>query len=88
MTATQITGSVVSSLQGSVNQVNAISGAAKYSTYIGIAVSLLLVVIGGGSLEMIWGLINTLQLVAYLPLMTPFFPEHVRLMFFLMGFTN
>lgn len=77
-----------SSLQGSVDQANAISGFAKFSAYIGIFVTLALIIIGGGSLEMIWALINTLQLIAYLPLMTPFFPEHVRVMFFLLQFTN
>jgi len=37
---------------------------------------------------MLWSLINTLQLISYLPLMTQFFPEHVRIMFMILKFAN
>ena len=79
---------MISSLAGSADTVNSFSLFASYSAYAGIGVSLLLVVIGGGSMEMVWALINTLQLISYLPLMTPYFPEHVRIMFEILQFTN
>ena len=66
----------------------AVSSVAAFSTYTGLIVTLSFTIIGGGSLEMIWALINTLQLISYLPLMTPYFPEHVRIMFFILKFAN
>lgn len=37
---------------------------------------------------MIWSLINTLQLITYLPLMTPYYPAHVKVMFEVLAFVN
>ena len=37
---------------------------------------------------MVWSLINTLQLVSYLPLMVPYYPDHVKIMFELLEFSN
>ena len=64
------------------------AGFATYSAYTGVLVTVGLVIIGGGSMEMIWALINTLQLIAYLPLITPYFPKHVRTMFEILKFAN
>ena len=79
---------MVSSLAGSIESMNSYSVFAEFSAYIGILVAIALIIIGGGSLEMIWALINTMQLISYLPLMTPYFPEHVRIMFKLLKFSN
>ena len=76
------------SLTKSVELVNSFSMFALFSAYIGIIVTVALVLLSGGSLEMIWTLINNLQLISYLTLMTPYFPEHVRIMFQLVKFTN
>jgi hypothetical protein len=57
-------------------------------TYIIISSSLLILGVGGGSIELMWAMINTLQIIAFLPLMTPFFPSHVRLMYKLLKFSN
>ena len=37
---------------------------------------------------MLWSLINTLQLISFLPLMITFYPEHVKIMFEILGFVN
>lgn len=42
----------------------------------------------GGSLEMVWSLLNTMQLISYLPLMVPYYPDHVKIMFEILEFTN
>ena len=42
----------------------------------------------GSSFELIWSLVNTLQLISYLPLMILFYPEHVVSMFNYLKFTN
>ena len=88
LTTDQLSATTQNSLADSVATANSISSFAQYSSYIGIAVTVALVLIGGGSLEMIWALLNTLQLISYLPLMTPFFPEPVRVMFEVLKFAN
>lgn len=60
----------------------------QFSTYTGVLFTIALVIIGGGSMEMVWALVNTLQLIAYFPLMTPYFPQHVRTMFEILKFAN
>ena len=72
----------------SQNTAKSMAGFATYSAYTGVLVTVGLVIIGGGSMEMIWALINTLQLIAYLPLITPYFPKHVRTMFEILKFAN
>ena len=67
-----IASKAISSFINSENSANSISGITEYSAYLGIAVTLLLVIIGGGSMEMLWALLNTMQLISYLPIMTPF----------------
>ena len=45
------------------------------------------VVFGSTMSQMLW-LINWMQLVCYLPLMTPYFPDHVKVMFSWLSFAN
>jgi cysteine-rich repeat protein len=47
-----------------------------------------LLLILGSSLELIWSLINTLQIISYLPFMIPYYPEHVKIMFQILSFVN
>ena len=77
-----------SNLTTSVQSAQSASSFMTLLTYIGIIVGALLVTVLGGSLELIWSLINTLQLISYLPLITPYFPEHVKVMFKIMKMTN
>ena len=88
LTKDQLSVNAQNSLASSVEAASSISIFAQYSSYIGIIVAVSLVLIGGGSLEMIWALINTLQLISYLPLMTTYFPEPVRVMFQVLKFSN
>ena len=37
---------------------------------------------------MVWSLVNTLQIITFLPLMIPYYPEHVKIMFEILEFTN
>jgi len=39
-------------------------------------------------LELIWSLVNTLQLICFLPLMINYYPEHVSVMFEILDFAN
>ena len=45
------------------------------------------VVLGSAMSLMLW-LINWMQIVSYLPLMTSYFPEHVKIMFSFLSFAN
>ena len=83
-----LTANAISSLISAENTASSMSGFAQYSAYLGVVVALLLVIIGGGSMEMVWALLNTMQLISYLPIMTPFFPNHVRIMFQILKFAN
>jgi len=77
-----------SNLSSSVAAAKSAKGFMSFVTYFGILLAIAMVIILGGSLEMIWVLINTLQLISYLPLMTPYFPDHVKTMFSIMKMTN
>lgn len=56
--------------------------------FVGMFACFGLIMLLGGSLEMIWSLINTLQIISYLPLMISNYPKHVSVMFEILGFTN
>jgi len=60
----------------------------KYIVMVGIAIMFLLLSTCGTSLEMVCSLIYTLQLISFLPLMVPFYPDHVKIMFELLEFSN
>ena len=83
-----LTAALKSNNQASISSANFLSIIMQYSWYFGLAITFILALIGGGSLEMIWALLNTLQLISYLPLMITFFPQHVRIMFKVLKFTN
>ena len=72
----------------SVSKANVLGLISEYLTYSGLFIIAGVMVILGGSLEMLWSLINTLQIISYLPLMTPYFPEHVKVMFRILESTN
>lgn len=79
---------MTNSLDNSVALVSQNSKFAMFAMYSSIALNVALVVFVGGSLEPMWALLNCLQLISYLPLMTSYFPEHVQIMFNLLGFAN
>ena len=76
------------SLASSLETASSASSLLKYITMIGILLIIGGLLLIGSSLEFIWSLINTLQLMSYLPLMVPNYPQHVQKMFELLGFTN
>ena len=76
------------SLASSLETASSASSPLKYIIMIGILLIIGGLLLIGSSLEFIWSLINTLQLVSYLPLMVPNYPQHVQKMFELLGFTN
>ena len=88
LTLLQLSATLNSNMVTSTEAVNSMSGFAQYTAYTGIVVTVVLVIVGGGSLEMIWALLNTMQIISYLPLMTEYFPNHVRIMFQLLKFAN
>ena len=76
------------SFSDSAQTVSAISSLSQYFVMIGIVAAFVILKLLGSSFEMIWSLINTLQLISYLPLMITFYPEHVTAMFQYLQFTN
>ena len=88
LTLQQLSATLNSNMVTSTEAANSMSGFAQYTAYTGIVVTVVLVIVGGGSLEMIWALLNTMQIISYLPLMTEYFPNHVRIMYTLLKFAN
>ena len=88
LVSTEIKTSSAGNLIKSEEAASSFSIFAQYGTYFGILVTLMLVLIGGGSFEILWALINSMQIISYLPLMTPFFPKHVQIMFEVLKFSN
>lgn len=76
------------SLASSAQTASSASSPIKLITMIGILLIVGGLLVIGSSLELIWSLVNTLQLISYLPLMVPNYPQHVQIMFELLGFTN
>jgi cysteine-rich repeat protein len=63
----------------------------KYTKYLiigGVLSMFGIVSICAESFELIWSLINTLQLISYLPLMINYYPDHVEIMFEILSFAN
>ena len=88
LTVQELSTNLNSNLISSINTASSLSWFAKYTAYLGIVVTLVLLVVGGGSMEMLWSLLNTMQIISYLPLLTSFFPEHVRIMYLILRFSN
>ena len=77
-----------SSLESSAASASAASGFMQYVILGGMACTFGLLLLLGGTLEMVWSLVNTLQIITFLPLMIPYYPEHVKIMFEILEFTN
>ena len=88
LTVYQLKSTLYGNLITSTNAANSLSWFAQYTAYFGIVVTVILVIVGGGSLEMVWSLLNSMQIVSYLPLLTEYFPNHVRIMFAILKFAN
>ena len=85
---TEIISNASGNLKKSEETASSFSVFAKYSAYFGIIVTIILIIFGGGSFETFWALLNSMQIISYLPLMTPYFPQHVRIMFQVLKFSN
>jgi hypothetical protein len=79
---------MISSFSEAVGSAKAASGFTMYFIMAGIFGVFALLWICGSSLKMIWSLINTLQLISYLPIMIAYYPEHVKVMFDILSFSN
>jgi cysteine-rich repeat protein len=77
-----------SSLSSQADSASFVSTYMQYFVGIGVILVFGLLMWLGNSLEMIWSLINTLQFISYLPLMIPYYPDHVKIMFHILGFVN
>jgi hypothetical protein len=56
--------------------------------YSSVAANIGIAVFFGESMARLWSLLNLLQIISYLPLMTAFFPDHVQVMFSMLEFAN
>lgn len=54
----------------------------------GILVMILTLLLANKDSESLWLMLNTLQLIFYLPLMTPYFPRHVRTTYHILTYVN
>ena len=88
LTLGELSTTLNSNLISSTNVASSLSWFAKYTAYFGIVVTIVLIIVGGGSMEMLWALLNTMQIISYLPLLTKYFPQHVRIMFLILKFSN
>ena len=69
----ELTTLLLNSLASSAESAKSISSYTQYMILSGIIVAFLLLYICGNSIEMIWSLVNTLQIVTFLPLMTEYY---------------
>ena len=88
LVSTEIKTNASDNLVNSKETASSLSIFAQYSAYTGIIITVFLIIIGGGSYEMLWALLNSMQIISYLSLMTPYFPQHVRIMFQVLKFSN
>ena len=79
---------MTTNLQDSVDQAYVLSYFSQFFTYSGLLILGGVILALGGLLEMLWSLINTLKIISYLPLKTPYFPEYVRVMYGILELTN
>ena len=84
----ELTTLLLNSLASSAESAKSISSYTEYMILSGIIVAFLLLYICGNSIEMIWSLVNTLQIITFLPLMTEYYPDHVKIMFEILEFVN
>ena len=88
LTVQELSTNLNSNLISSISTASSLSWFAQYTAYLGIVVTIVMLIIGGGSKEMLWALLNTMQIISYLPLLTSYFPEHVRIMYLILRFSN
>ena len=84
----ELTTSISSSLSLDVELSEAISKYSKFLIIGGLLSMFGVVMLWAESLELIWSLVNTLQLICFLPLMINYYPEHVSVMFEILDFAN
>ena len=77
-----------SSLQTSADSAKSLSSYTGYIVFTGILFIFGILMICGISIELIWSLINTLQIITFLPLMIDYYPDHVKIMFEILEFVN
>jgi cysteine-rich repeat protein len=77
-----------SSLTAVAASAQAASGYTQYIIMGGVFLIFAVLLVWGTSLELIWSLVNTLQMISYLPFMVTYYPEHVKVMFEILGFAN
>ena len=77
-----------SSLQSSADSAKSISDFTGYIVFGGILMIFGILMVWGISIELIWSLINTLQIITFLPLMIEYYPDHVKIMFEILEFVN
>jgi proprotein convertase subtilisin/kexin type 5 len=82
------TSKLTSSLASVAATAEAASNVMQYVALGGTAVAFGSIMVLGGSLEMVWSLINTIQIISFLPLMIDAYPEHVTIMFGMLDFSN
>jgi cysteine-rich repeat protein len=82
------TSKLTSSLASVAATAEAASNFMQYIALGGTVVAFGSIMVLGGSLEMVWSLINTLQIICFLPLMFDVYPEHVTIMFGILEFSN
>lgn len=85
---TSFSASLSSSLAGSAKSARSIGNFTAYFVFLGILALFGVVILCGQSIEILWSLINTLQLITYLTLMIGYYPDHVKIMFQLLQFVN
>ena len=88
LTLNELSTKLNSNLIASIKVATSLSWFAQYTAYLGIVVTIILLIVGGGSTEMLWALLNAMQIISYLSLMTDYFPQHVRIMYQILKFTN
>jgi cysteine-rich repeat protein len=82
------TSKLTSSLASVAATAEAASNIMQYVALGGTVVAFGSIMVLGGSLEMVWSLINTIQIISFLPLMIDAYPEHVTIMFGMLDFSN
>ena len=65
LTVQELSTNLNSNLITSINTASSLSWFAKYTAYLGIVVTIVMLIVGGGSMEMLWSLLNAMQIISY-----------------------
>ena len=79
---------LLDNLVDSINKMESGSLYAQIIVYSWVLINIGLSLILGSKMSMMLWVINWMQLVWYLPLMTSYFPKHVKIMYSLLSFAN